>query len=205
MSKKGKGNYGKAEKKIYGTASSSASSSSSLGAKMQATQNRFQPKPSLAMVFKNDPVWGNLAAHYTEEADQVYKVVGHFKNVFIDDAKDSGTVYVEAPVTAPALQELYEMGAFQETPIPFKQPWTINGNYVTLKAATPYGESAKEFFKNLVDESGYFMQDIDVGLTFIFKPYTQFPDKMSHGVSCKLSKAVEFVGMHAEPSQDPDA
>lgn len=178
---------------------------------MQSVNNRYlKAKPELKTLFKDDPVWGGLATYLTDNADHEYELVGLVNSVYYDEVKDSGTVYIIVPDDDKALAELVKFNTFffpqgdQQSPAPFKLPWSNNGTMVNFKVAAPYGKSAKEFFEAMTD-NGSFMKDIEVCVTFKLKPYTQFPDKNTHGVSCKLTCPVELIGMYAEPSQDPDA
>lgn len=158
--------------------------------------------------------WYDLSKFVTTNADKIYTMKALLTSIFLDEDTDKGVLYLRLPSIPEDYDEEYkdstwlELIRFECVQIPRDEaligvPWNVYHNVINLKVTTANKIKASEVFERLHSEEGW-MKDVEIVLSFKLTPYTDFPTKGKHGISCKLQGAPFLLHKYDEAAQDPE-
>jgi len=200
--------------KLYHEPATPATTPTSESSVTRVVPSRYRPqvKPTLPELMLEIPEWFDLTTYVLTHSEHIFTEYAFLKYVFIDEEKDRGTLYVDLPLGEAdyilkdqVWLDLIQKEVFHvdKNHAPISVPWDVDGNLIHLKISTGYKKSAREAFKSLQTETGKWLSDVEVQLSFQLVPYTDFPPKSgNHGIACKLMGAVSAM-RYEEAAQDP--
>jgi len=209
------------EKQPKGSAKSSASKYSKVYHKKAAQSSTSLParyvvkKPPLYELLEKAPSdWFDLSTLIVNNTDNIYTVKALMTSIFVDDETDKGVLYLRLPSAPEDYDEEYkdsawlQLLAFESVHIPREEaligvPWNVYHNVINLKVTTANKIKASQVFERLRSGEGW-MKDVEIVVSFKLSPYTDFPEKGKHGISCKLQGAPHLLHSYDEATQDPE-